>query len=40
MALVRSQSIAAMQDVTLGMAAAKKLESKLNLFVKQAELEI
>ncbi len=39
-ALVISQSIATMQNLALVMAAAEEMESKLDLFVKQAHVEV
>ncbi|DBA77992.1 TPA: hypothetical protein ACH3X1_009084 [Trebouxia sp. C0004] len=39
-ALVNSQSIATMQNLALVMAAAEEIESKLDLFVKQAQVEV
>ena len=39
-ALVSSQSIATMQDLALVMAAAEEIEYKLDLSVKQAQVEV
>ncbi|DBA77776.1 TPA: hypothetical protein ACH3X1_009236 [Trebouxia sp. C0004] len=39
-ALVSSQTIATMQKLALVMAAAEEIESKLDLFVKQAQVEV